>query len=484
MILEFLFSLNETTLILLTICFYIAAFGQTYYALQTAFCETDDRLSGVVLYEFLLAFHLVLACAVANSAHFNYGEILYRIKLFSVPIEPLLWLNLVIFSFGVFLAIKHKKPIMSLELVMVLMCTPPVIALCHSYSWVLLCMDCSFFIFRISSSLALGFKRQSLHLSRLSPGEAIKKLPEGVLYSSKRKGTLLMNDTMRRTLMNLGIKGHLFVETNVWDDMINCALNEYGIQINRDSQSLTMRVAPGDIRQFMRREVTLHGVKAVQIVAVDVTEQEELNESIRHANLELEASNVQLKEALQEIELTAQRDAENELKLRVHEEIGHRMSILHRYLESGIDNPQAVERISQLVTSITSSFSEHEDQHGDPLSSLIDAFSLVNVSIHLSGNFPRENPSFPVFVAIVRESSLNALKHANAKNVYVEIMKEGNFISISIYSDGNFSGEAVFEGTGIQQMRSIVKSVGGSFEISSLSPFTVVVKLLANEVVE
>ena len=160
------------------------------------------------------------------------------------------------------------------------------------------------------------------------------------------------------------------------------------------------------------------------------------------------------------------------------------MSILHRYLESGIDNPQAVERISQLVTSIKSSFSEHEDQHGDALSLLIDAFSLVNVSIHLSGNFPRENPSFPVFVAIVRESSLNALKHANAKNVYVEIMKEEIFISVSIYSDGNFSGEAVFEGTGIQQMRSIVKSVGGSFEISSLSPFTVVVKLLANEVVE
>ena len=118
------------------------------------------------------------------------------------------------------------------------------------------------------------------------------------------------------------------------------------------------------------------------------------------------------------------------------------------------------------------------------MSLLIDAFSLVNVSIHLSGNFPRENPSFPVFVAIVRESSLNALKHANAKNVYVEIMKEEKFISVSIYSDGNFSGEAVFEGTGIQQMRSIVKSVGGNFEISSLSPFTVVVKLLANEVVE
>ena len=86
MILEFLFSLNETTLILLTICFYIAAFGQTYYALQAAFSETDERLSGVVLYEFLLAFHLVLACAVANSAHFNYGEILYRLKFFSVPI--------------------------------------------------------------------------------------------------------------------------------------------------------------------------------------------------------------------------------------------------------------------------------------------------------------------------------------------------------------------------------------------------------------
>ena len=57
-----------------------------------------------------------------------------------------------------------------------------------------------------------------------------------------------MNDTMRRTLMNLGIKGHLFVEINVWDDMINCALNEYGIRLNWDSQSLTMRVAPGDRR--------------------------------------------------------------------------------------------------------------------------------------------------------------------------------------------------------------------------------------------
>ena len=480
---EYLFSLNEATLILLTIMFYIAAFGQTYHSLQTAFRETDERVSGAVLYEFLLVVHLVLACAVANSAHFNYGEILFRVKLISVPIEHLLWFNLVIFFFGTFLAIKHKKPIMSLELTMLFLCTPPVIAASHSFSWLLLFLDCSFFIFRISSSLALEFKRQTLRLSRLSPGEAIKKLPEGVLYSSKGKGTLLMNDAMRRTLVNLGIGGHLFVETNVWDEMTSTALNERGVQLSRGSQSLIMRVAPGDVRQFMRREVTLNGSKSVQIVAVDVTEQEELNESIFQTNIELEQFNVQLKKALQEIELTAQRDAENEMRLRVHEELGHRMSILHRYLESSADNPQATERIAQLVTSIKEAFSEQDCQKKDDLSLLIDAFSLVNVTIHLSGNFPKENPSFPVFMSIVREASLNALKHANAKNVNVEIKNKDDFFAVSISSDGNFSGETFCEGTGIQQMRTSVKSAGGSFDISSLSPFTVVAKLPAKEVV-
>lgn len=112
------------------------------------------------------------------------------------------------------------------------------------------------------------------------------------------------------------------------------------------------------------------------------------------------------------------------MKARVHDTIGQRLSILHRYLEDGNSNPKALDQVTDLVRSMMEDLARTDDEQSPTeLASIVHAFELVGVRIEQIGRLPEAPAVAEAFVTICREAATNAVKHGQAHNVRIASRK-------------------------------------------------------------
>lgn len=170
------------------------------------------------------------------------------------------------------------------------------------------------------------------------------------------------------------------------------------------------------------------------------------------------------------------------MKARVHDTIGSRLSILHRFLEDDRDDPRTLKQVTGLLNSIVDDLAETDLPAASAgLESICSAFSLVGVEVRVVGELPSDETVARAFAEIVLEAVTNAAKHAQARRVDVRVCRgPGGAVALSVTNDGCVPEEIV-EGTGIPGMRRIAAAVGASFDVSAGPPFSVEVVLPASE---
>lgn len=140
-----LFNIKSVVLIALVILLFGLMVGQMIHLLFVATRKENRNPRGAVTYEALLLAHLLIACATVCSAYANHGALLFRMKMISFPIEPMMWVNAIALTLGLVLAFAHRRPIMTLELIALATCTPPFIEAVGINSWFIPILDASFF---------------------------------------------------------------------------------------------------------------------------------------------------------------------------------------------------------------------------------------------------------------------------------------------------------------------------------------------------
>nr|MBK9653415.1 ATP-binding protein [Bacteroidota bacterium] len=71
---------------------------------------------------------------------------------------------------------------------------------------------------------------------------------------------------------------------------------------------------------------------------------------------------------------------------------------------------------------------------------------------------------------IIQELSNNAIKHASAKNILIQLSKNENTLTLIVEDDGigfNSAQLANYKGSGLQNVQSRVDYIKGRFEIES-----------------
>ena len=468
-----LFNIKSVVLIALIVLLFGLMVGQMLHVLFVATRKENRNPRGAVAYEALLLAHLLVACATVCSAYANHGALLFRMKMISFPIEPMMWINAIALALGLVLAFAHRRPVMTPELIALTTCTPPFIEAVGINSWLIPVLDASFFLFRVSSALVMDIKHRSSAITQLSIGEAVKKLPEGILCTNRDGAIILMNESMRSCLQALGLGTDLSEGSLIWPELTKRATAGNHVRDALLPEGIRLAVSPNETRLFMHDEVTLHRTLCERIIAIDVTLEEDLNERLHLANTELEESNRKLEQTLTQLEEAATEEASLVMKTRVHDSIGQRMTILHHYLESDIDNPEITRNISRLTRNITADLSRTEPEGKDELAALASAFTLAGTNIHLEGTLPENPSSASAIVGIIREAATNALKHGSAKNVYVRITTTSSETNLTIFDDGSGAASTIADGCGIPQMRRTAEILGGTFGVNALAPFTV-----------
>ncbi len=470
-----LFSMRASTLMVICGISYLLTAGQTVHACYAS-VQQDGRLRWLrVWYEVMLAIHLLFVCAVSNSALENQGAILLWLHPMLLGVEVLLWANALTAVLGGVCAIRLRRPWMAAEVALLVCCTPPVIAAMGEGSSLLLIADVSFFAARVLASLALDVRDSKTSVSRLSLVDALDALPEGVMWVSERGEVLFMNDAMRGSLTSLGLATDLADARGLWGRLESHArkVDHDRLIIETDSQTA---------RLFVRDTVVLRKRRCRRIMALDVTEEVAINARLESVNRLLEAANEELRASMQQVRKVAEAEAIMRMKARVHDTIGSRLSILHRFLEDDRDDPRTLKQVTGLLNSIVDDVAETDLPAASAgLESICSAFSLVGVEVRVVGELPSDETVARAFAEIVLEAVTNAAKHAQARRVDVRVCRgPGGAVALSVTNDGCVPEEIV-EGTGIPGMRRIAAAVGASFDVSAGPPFSVEVVLPASE---
>ncbi len=318
---------------------YLLTAGQTVHACYAS-VQQDGRFRWLrVWYEVMLAIHLLFVCAVSNSALENQGAILLWLHPVLLGVEVLLWANALTAVLGGVCAIRLRRPWMAAEVALLACCTPPVIAAMGEGSSLLLIADVSFFAARVLASLALDVRDSKTSVSRLSLVDALDALPEGVMWVSERGEVLFMNDAMRGSLTSLGLATDLADARGLWG-----RLESHAREVDHDR--LIIETDSQTARLFVRDTVVLRKRRCRRIMALDVTEEVAINARLESVNRLLEAANEELRASMQQVRKVAEAEAIMRMKARVHDTIGSRLSILHRFLE---DDPRGFSTASWMT---------------------------------------------------------------------------------------------------------------------------------------
>jgi two-component system, NarL family, sensor histidine kinase UhpB len=108
--------------------------------------------------------------------------------------------------------------------------------------------------------------------------------------------------------------------------------------------------------------------------------------------------------------------------------------------------------------------------------------SEINASLSLQPeDFPRLAPELETAIfRIIQEALTNIVRHAQARNAYVAVVKEKKRVVITVRDDGKGIAEQIADfrpgslGVGIGGMRQRTKEFGGELRIQNLHPGTLV----------
>lgn len=475
-------------IVALDVAFALAACLQTIHVPLIASRRSSYNRKVICTYEASLVVHLVISVVIMFAA--SGSHLVAPLPVIAETAGGLLWANAAITAYGAVLMVHYRRPVMLVELLLVAAATPPAVYVMGPVWTAVPIADAAFFLFRSIAALLMDVRNRQEDITAFSTIETINVIPVGILYLDPRGRPLLMNRCMRKNLVELHMPTDLRDMSGTWNDLRKLSMqmpessrNRVRINLDRFGEArAVVEVSPAEIRLFVCDRVMVSGRSFERIIGLDVTEYAHAHDRLAQANHLLEVAGQELQSQIEEVKKVADNAAYLRMRARVHDVIGQRLSILHRYLEEGRLDDESLEQIDPLLRSIAADLrsggaSEPAEQLGD----IVHAFGLVSVQIDVEGALPEDTRVAAAFLQIIREASTNATKHAQAHQVHVHLWQEESngcdIARMTISNDGAPAPVSYREGTGIPGMRHVAQNLGGSLGVHAAPPFTLAVSI-------
>ncbi len=455
----------HSALVFLVLLFGLLAVGQTiifgFRLLQRN--RGTQRIALVaeinLLLFFLMNFALCWALAKGFSAPYIGGGLDW------INIAPSFWLCLFFFVVSIAAGFADKLPHLVVDGACTLIVAPCFLDV-QSPLWCGAYVLCTlYFVGRTTFVMTQAWLNRHKHLSYFASIEALNNLPEGILVYDEKGAIELLNEAMRTCLSALSFSTDLS-DAHVLAD----TLQSYGdrIPLNGTPHSRCVRVdmPDGTVRLFVFAKIEVKQQPHDLIIALDVTEEEHLRRDTEKTNRELGNTRNDLLQSLENVQAVAENDALLFLQSRVHDIIGQRLSILHRYLEDGAQSEESFAQIQPLLNSILDDLEPGETSDSKTeLYAIVYAFSLIAVAVEIQGELPEDSAISLAFVQVVREACTNAVKHGQASHVWIVLDETPEEYMLFISNDGEeFTGD-LHQGKGLPGMARAIVSVGGQLTL-------------------
>ncbi|MDR1815108.1 MAG: hypothetical protein LBR00_00290 [Clostridiales Family XIII bacterium] len=436
----------------------------------------EKRLSPAVLFEGALLVQLVCSAVMTalTSIEMQAG-VVYPVW------APARWLGLLPVAAGLLLLAERAQPrraaldaVVCVALLIPILPFLPFATPDSDAFWIALFFVAQnfWFAFRAARRLhaASGVLRETI--SAFSFKDAADSMPLGILFATEHGKPLIENRVMTDLLARFGVRG-AYDANHVWAAAASGWAEGDALSVTPLSGALLVRAEDGKSWLFSREEVLVKRELLVRFMAADVTEEDALNRELEEAGARLAAAGAALAAAMESIGEVEKQNAFLHMRIRLHDELGQRLSILNRWLENVPDGAPSSE-VKNLLADLPGILLENDvSEEAYALSALAESFGLIGVAIKTDGVLP-EGPAASVFVSVLREAATNAVRHGAAKTVRARFRTERGRYIMEIENDGETPEGALRAGTGLTGMQHRLARIGGTLRIETTPRFRII----------
>lgn len=316
-------------------------------------------------------------------------------------------------------------------------------------------------------TLVVIFHFRNMYHHEITPvsiKEGLDTLPLGICFYMENGIPLLVNSKM--------------------NDLADC-ISLHGLQnakqflqelevLSPGPHPLLVQVSSGRTYSFDTKEILVNKKPVHELLAIDVTEYQELTRKLEAENAELD----HLNQRLQSYNMNAiQAQKEEEVlaaKIRIHDELGNaivtsRIHIRHRVKDMDWDELNAVWK--RCIALFHNERIIETPEHG--FAELKEAGKSVGIEVFFLGDLDaeRSQPVERIIINAGRECLTNAVRHAGASKLFITLQKEKEEMHVTISNDGRPPAAPIKEGGGLSGLRQRIESHGGRMTVTSMPQF-------------
>lgn len=299
-------------------------------------------------------------------------------------------------------------------------------------------------------------KETKEYITNQSIKEAIDFSNSGILVLKNKNTIKLQNSIMRDLLSKLSIRKNY--------------IEELKSKAKNTMSGDCIFIVDNNVWSFIINKADL------EIVAVNITEEYELQEKIETQNKEIEKNNKEIIWTIENMEYIEKQKESQELRSKFHDLLGQSFSMLQQYLNQDNLETRNIEDIKFMIREMFTDMEDKEEAEVN-LRNLVEAHKNTGTEINIVGKLPQNKEIAKVFFEIIREAVTNAIRHADSTKVDVQIKDNLNGIELIITNNGKKPKDTIIEHQGIKGMRRKIARIKGNLYITTVPNFKIDVKI-------
>ena len=334
--------------------------------------------------------------------------------------------------------------------------------------WVFLLFVMFLFLLLIMEFVYFFFWRKK-NLSPLSIKESFDTLPMGICFYEDNGLIRLSNTEMddasflldKEALLN-GSTFYEHLEKKEISDVTYLSISPQEVILQKDEKVLSFRHY---LHQIEKKDIH-------EIDESDITKTYELTKELEKKTKELQRLQKRLlsyeknaKELITEKEIL-------ETKIHIHGNLGKLLLITKEKMKQSLSHSEKEELLLLWEKGISAFLTSEKEEKKDGLQVLEETAKRIGIEIVFQGErFEKDSQEEKILLQAIHESLTNAVKHAQAKTLFVTLKKENLHDIIEIRNDGILPKKEILEGGGLSSLRKLVEENLGKMEIVSKDAF-------------
>lgn len=307
-----------------------------------------------------------------------------------------------------------------------------------------------------------GKLRERLRIVR-NVRNAIEHCPDGICFSATDGRPILVNRKMNE--LSMQITDHTVLNMNeFWEKLIRICENSPEMVTEREEKPIVCKLSNESVWQFQKQVLSIHTNTVIQTTATDITAlYANQNRLLENINKEMDLHRRQ-RELLEHI---VQNNLDRELlnaKIRIHDDFGRVLLMTKNWLERSDGDSDKSKDIflewTNVIIDMENAATRQFLSENASEKELILVAKMIGCQLEFVGTRPTERSQQLLLFAAIREALTNAVRHAGADKIWVEMSEKPGWHHVEIRSNGEKQTTQIKEGSGLGNLRKRLESEG------------------------